>query len=124
MTPEQRSQVVLSHEGQALNLAGCHGISEAGELSRCIVDGVMNALVRMDGPEETAKFAFALSDRVAGGLREPTALPAVKQIVPPDREKPAQPSPAPPERRLGFWSIWVVAWIAGLIVGLVIGGQR
>ena len=65
-------------------------------MARCAVDGVMNALIRMAGREEAAKYAFALADRVVGGLREPTALPML--VAPEAKPEPAPPSKPPPKQ--------------------------
>jgi hypothetical protein len=72
LTTETRIQVVMSNEGQVLALAGNAGREHAGEIARAIVDGTMNAMIRMEGREATASFAFLVADRVAGGVRAPT----------------------------------------------------
>lgn len=69
---ETRRKLMLQQEGQVLSSAGAYGVPMASESARCLIDGITNALIRMQGPEETAQFVFALSDRVAGGLRENT----------------------------------------------------
>ncbi len=78
MTPEDRRYSVLSHEGQILASVQHHGPAHAGEVARCVADGALNALIRIEGPEAAAKFAFALADRAVGGVHlEPTAGPLV-----------------------------------------------
>lgn len=113
LSPEIRKQQVLLYEGQAISAAGHHGKDGAIELARCAVDGVMNALIRMEGREAAATYAFALADRVVGGLREPTAFP-----VAPAPALPASASPPKPEpRRMNFWTIFIMGWACGFITG-------
>lgn len=114
MNPEMRKQIVLSHEGQCLAMAGPNGGGEehAREVTRCVIDGAFNALIRMEGAEQAAKFAFALSDRVVGQLRQPTELPVGP--VPPI----AKPKAAPALRLTMTW------WALGFAAGLVVGGNR
>ena len=69
---DTRRKLMLQQEGQVLASAGSYGVPTACESARCLVDGITNALIRMEGAEETANFMFAVSDRVAGGLRENT----------------------------------------------------
>lgn len=69
---ETRRKLMLQQEGQVLASAGTYGIPMACESARCLIDGATNALIRIDGAEKTAGFVFALSDRVAGGMRENT----------------------------------------------------
>lgn len=123
MPDEMRRQIVIGCEGNALGNAGNQGVDFAADLARCQVDGNMNALVRMIGREEAAKYALALGDRVAGGLREPTALP---WLVPPKPEPlpdfpPAdwspEPAPAPPPKRMNFWTIFIIGWVFGFLTG-------
>lgn len=74
LNPHQRRNAVMSHEGQILTLAGNSGHEVASDYARCVVDGAMNAIIRMEGAEKASAFAFGVADRVAGGLREPTAI--------------------------------------------------
>lgn len=121
MTPDQRHQMMLNYEGQCLTIAGNQGVEGACAVTRCYIDGAMNALVRMQGPEEASKFAFALCDRVAGGLRAPTAWPialpsTVESTALKAVEIAVQP-PAKPSRKLPL--IW---WACGFVAGLFVGG--
>lgn len=83
MTPEGRRHVMLSHEGQVLTMTASYGVEGAAEHTRCVVDGCFNALIRMEGPEAAAQYAFALADRVVGRVKEPTAFPV---------QRPGEPS--------------------------------
>ncbi|MBX3579882.1 MAG: hypothetical protein KF723_21990 [Rhizobiaceae bacterium] len=74
MSAINRKGVILNHEGQILQLAGSAGPDTASDYARCVVDGAMNAIIRMEGAEKASAFAFGVADRVAGGLREPTAI--------------------------------------------------
>jgi hypothetical protein len=78
MTPEQRAQMVIYYEGQSLSNVGQVGVIQAPEHARCIIDGNFNALIRMEGREAAAVYAFALADRVVGGLRAPNAIRAAE----------------------------------------------
>ena len=113
MTPEARKDMVLAHEGQALQVVGLAGRAHACEVAMAVTDGLMNAIVRMEGPEEASKFAFALADRIAGGVRAPTEFQIVAPVPPP-------PALLAPSKR---WTAWVPAfspfwYIAGLVFGL------
>lgn len=72
MDQENRRKLMLRQEGAILSSVACNGISTTCEIARCQIDGLANALIRIEGAEETALFIFALSDRVAGGIRENT----------------------------------------------------
>lgn len=68
-----RQRIMIQQEGTILASVGSY--SEASitcEIARCQIDGIANALIRMQGAKETAQFVFALSDRVAGGVRDMT----------------------------------------------------
>lgn len=113
---ETRRQIVLGYEGHALGIAGGQGVDSAADLARCQIDGAMNALVRMVGPEEAAKYALALGDRVAGGLREPTALPWLV-LAPVATEIPRTELATAPPKRMSFWVIFGLGWVFGFIAG-------
>lgn len=81
MTPDQRRQMVIMFEGQALHGAGHHGVDEQGEHVRCLLDGAANALMRMEGPEDAATFCFALTDRVVGRMRTPTEVKLSPRVI-------------------------------------------
>lgn len=86
MTDEQRQQAVLFYEGQVLTTAGHNGVGQAADAARCIIDGTMNALVRLQGANVTSQFAFAVADRIVAAVREPTPWPPAAQ------QKPSPPS--------------------------------
>ncbi|AXK79972.1 hypothetical protein DW352_05230 [Pseudolabrys taiwanensis] len=90
----KRSDIMMANEGQLLVAASNWGKDATAEHARGIIDGCFNALVRFEGSEETAKFAFAVADRVAGALKTPTAWPlrADEQAASPT---PGQTPPAP-----------------------------
>lgn len=69
---ETRRKIMLHQEGLVLASVSNYGVDTACESARCLIDGVANALIRLEGHEETAHFIFALSDRVAGGLADNT----------------------------------------------------
>ena len=77
LTQSQKDQVMAGNEGQILVMSSNCGAEYAGQMARCSIDGAMNAIVRLEGAECAALFAFALSDRVAGGLRTTTPLVSV-----------------------------------------------
>lgn len=109
MIPEsQRRMLVMMHEGQLLAHAGQHGCETASDLARCVIDGALNALIRTDGREEAAKYAFAAADRVVGGIKAPTAWPLacapIAQAAPPA-------VPAPPKAKLALWEMVFAAFV-------------
>lgn len=88
-----RQRIMLQQEGVVLSSVGTYSDAAiACEIARCQLDGISNALIRMQGAKETASFVFALSDRVAGGVRDVTDhwSPSIKVI----EEAPAPPPPA------------------------------
>lgn len=107
MTPKDKNEVALSNEGQLLALAGAHGVQYAVDVARGVADGAMNALIRLEGREEAAKYAFALADRVAGAVLSstPTAWvpPAPPEVPPPPDE------PQPQRRRVVLMKLWIAA---------------
>jgi hypothetical protein len=123
LTDEMRKQVMISHEGQILAVAGQCGIPHACDMAHCVVDGMFNALIRMEGREKAAEVAFAVSDRVAGGLREGTVWPMVKQENIPLPSPPAQVTviSAPtkwPRVKIGFILLTSVGF--GCLLGAVV----
>ena len=94
MTPDQKNQVVLAHEGQVLALAGGHGAEHAGAITRCMIDGAMNGLLRIEGREAATVFAYAVCDRMSLGLKGRTSIPIIAAemvgiVGPPVVERPA-----------------------------------
>lgn len=69
-----RRNTMLAHEGQLLSMCMSSGAPVAADIARCVADGAMNALIRIEGAEAASTFAFGLADRVAGGLKEPTPV--------------------------------------------------
>jgi hypothetical protein len=96
----------MAHEGQILASVQHHGTEHAGEIARCVADGAVNALIRIEGPEAAAKFAFALADRAVGGVHlEPTAGPLV----------------VPPRPRYLPRPAWAHGCLVGFFCGFVVG---
>jgi hypothetical protein len=71
---EQRSAWVADYEGRHISQVGAHGIEMAADHAECVIDGTMNALIRLKGREHAAMFGYAVADRAASGLREPTEI--------------------------------------------------
>ncbi len=120
ISPEYRNNLVLMYEGYALKSVGDNANREvACEITRCNIDGAFNALIRMEGAEAAAQYAFALSDRVVGRLREPTEWPVKSAPSPASLEAVAvalaAPTPKPAPMR--FWSIFAVGWLCGFVMG-------
>jgi hypothetical protein len=107
MTPQVKEQMVLAHEGQTLMMAGSHGNDHAVSMGHCVVDGVMNALVRMEGPEKAAEYAFALADRIVGAVKSPTPLPFVPHQIPPPTKD--------------WWWSWAHGCLVGFVAGMIVG---
>lgn len=118
MTPKDRNEVALSNEGQLLALAGAHSVQYAADVARGVADGAMNALIRLEGREEAAKYAFALADRVVGAVLSstPTAWvpPAPLEVSPSPEELP------PPRRRVVLVKLWIAACLvtAGAVLAM------
>ncbi len=110
ISPRDRKRIVMSQEGQILSAVGEHDADMAAEIARLRVDGIMNALIRIEGPEAASRYAFAVSDRVAaGGLRAPTdfVLPAPVTI------EASAPPPHKPKRQ------WSASYGWGLFHGAI-----
>lgn len=89
---ENRQRITLHQEGLVLANAGNCGASSACEVAQCQMDGIANALIRIQGAKQTAMFVFALSDRVSGGVRDvtdcfPQLAPLVVDVPPPLEKK-------------------------------------
>ena len=117
-----RQRIMMQQEGTILASVGSYSdASTTCEIARCQLDGITNALIRMQGAKETAAFVFALSDRVAGGVRdvtdymppflggEPTVLEA--QLI--------EASPLPAWRKLP-WTGFSYGFLLGLVVMLAV----
>lgn len=72
LSPSLRKQILVGHEGGILSYTTSNGPEFASDVARCYADGAINALIRLEGAEAATRFAFALSDRAAGGLRGET----------------------------------------------------
>lgn len=116
-----RQRVTLHLEGQMLQLVSSHGKDLAAEHVRGVIDGCFNALIRIEGVDETAKFSFALADRIVGGLKQPTAwpLPAVVEAVPAEPPPAVTvPPPAPAPTAPPFWPAFFIGFGLGVTVAL------
>ncbi len=104
-TIDQRQGWVARYEGNCISNADNAGLNEAGAHAECVVDGAMNALIRLRGREEATIFAFAVADRIAGGLRVPTELIFPKPPVP----RPAVQPPAISSEKFGWFCFGILA---------------
>ena len=117
MNQDSRELCMLGHEGQTLQMAGSHGKEHAIDIAHCVVDGVMNALIKIEGPEAAAQFAFALSDRVVGRVR----LPSLGDRLPEPEKVPEPPArQTPPPIPASTWS-WAHGCLVGFVVGVIAG---
>lgn len=119
--PAWCKQRVLHYEGVMLATVGEHGQEVAASNARCCVDGAMNALIRIEGPQEAAKFAFAMADRAVAAIREPTHVPMLLPAPVPEPVA-VQASAISKTKPLRFWLILTVGWIIGVAHALMQGG--
>lgn len=122
MTPDQRRAIVIANEGNAPTSVGHHGPDGAAEFTRLTIDGLLNALIRIEGAEAASTYVFALADRVCGGLREPTDFRAPQLALPV-----AAIAEAPKPSRSKWWSAYVVGFAHALVLAWFIasiGGYR
>lgn len=103
---------VLSFEGQLLHIAGNAGNEEGAACARDMMDGAANALLRLEGPVDAAKFTFLLSDRVVARVRTST------ECAPPLPD--AAPLPKLINTAMSFWAVYWQGWAMGAIVGAII----
>jgi hypothetical protein len=111
-----RPGVMMFNEGQLLQMAGSNGKEFAANYTRGLIDGAFNALMRFEDADDTAKYAFALADRIVGRVKEPTAWP-LQPLAPVPIPKPVV-DVKPPEqkpRRFGFWTIFAIGWVCGFL---------
>lgn len=125
MSPADRRRVMLHQEGSALTNVAHHGTDMAAEYARATMDGLANALMRLEGVESAAGYLFALGDRVAGNLREPTDFraPAMALPPPPDTEPPPSIEPRPYGWRDAFkltWTPTLTAYLLGALHGALL----
>lgn len=114
MTPDERRGIVMSAEGGMLTNVQRVGVDYTADYTRATIDGHVNALIRMEGAEAIARFAFALGDRVVAGLRAPTDFRALEVKLP--ELVPGPPLVEPPrdviepaaERRIPAPYLWGV----------------
>lgn len=117
MDETQRRNMVMYHEGQLLHYAGSNGEGSAAEVARCMIDAAVNVLYRVEEPEDTAKFAFALSDRMVGRVKGATMWPPAMRV------EVVAPVPAAAEKASSarFWSIYGFGWFVGFAMGACVG---
>lgn len=109
-----RQRIMLHQEGVVLGNVASIGMEDACSAARCQIDGIANALIRMQGAEDAARFVFALSDRVAGGVRDvtdylPPFLGGEKVI---EHEPP--PAPIKPEKRVPDFAYGFLCGLAAM----------
>lgn len=116
-----RQRIMLQQEGAILASVGSYSEpSIACEIARCQLDGISNALIRMQGAKETAHFVFALSDRVAGGVRDVTdcwSPCAVEKVV---EHEPLPVVTVSPDRPANRVSDFYYGFLCGLGVMMVV----
>lgn len=116
-----RQRIMLQQEGVVLSSVGTYSDAAiACEIARCRLDGISNALIRMQGAKETASFVFALSDRVAGGVRDVTDhwSPSIKVIE--QEAAAAAPAPPPAVARTERVTDFYYGFLCGLAVMIVV----
>lgn len=109
-SPDQRRQIMLSVEGGFLERVGQLGEAVAAESARCTIDGIANALMRIEGPERAAEFTLALGDRMVGNIRTPTEMPLANPAPEKAAEKPAAPEERPIEQAPRKSRVWAYFW--------------
>lgn len=92
LTPDSKAKTMLFQEGAVLQFAGNYGRPAAGEYARSVADGCVNAIVRIEGPEAAAGFAFAMADRVTGNVKALTVWSPAASL---DAPEPPPPDPVP-----------------------------
>lgn len=94
---KDRRNIMLQNEGGLIGCAGHHSDEFACAFARAEIDGKVNAMIRLQGAQKTAEYLFAVADRAAGAIKEPTryALALVESPV----QEVAQPHPE--ERAVG-----------------------
>jgi hypothetical protein len=138
----QRDDMVLFYEGQAIQIAGNHDRAAALDQITAMIDGNVNAMIRVQGAEETSKYAFALADRVVGKVRGATMFPArpvprvaedvaeaivgdIEAVIRGPKAAPAAPAPAgldaPTWRRLLLVTAFCW-WLVGVLCGAAVYG--
>ncbi len=121
LSSEYRRRIVMSSEGAAISAVGANGAEIQSEITRAQIDGLFNALIRIDGPEVAAGYAFTMGDRVAAGLREPTDFRLPKPVlVERVSEHPAHVVLAAEKlsakaNRVAWWSAYLLGVIQGAI---------
>lgn len=104
MDAAARARTILFQEGQAIQAA----VGDDGPvIIKAVIDGWMNALIRIEGSRDASVYAFALADRVVAGVREPTAEAVVVEIPK------IKPVPSGDAARWVYFVVGVVvAWVA------------
>lgn len=118
LSSDYRRRIVMASEGSAIGAVGTNGSEMQGEIVRAQIDGLFNALIRIDGAETAAGYAFTMGDRVAAGLRAPTDFRLPKPVL-------VQPAPPPPDSlpapadaksdRIAWWCSYLLGCLHGAI---------
>lgn len=123
LTSAERQGIRIANEGVALKNAELPGgVGNAAEVARCVIDGWVSALIRLEGPEETAKFVFALQDRVVRGIRGATMIPqALQKFQPAAQPSVIDAAPEPPAAEAYLPWAWFFPGVAlGLLIGAIV----
>lgn len=123
-----RRQVILASEAAIIKGAADFNDAASVEVARCQIDGMFNAMVRLRGAREAAEYAFARSDRIAGGLPAPVdfwaadpvpvdaPIAAAEPAPPMAASEPELPVAAPPRSRR--WPIYLWGLSHGAVLAL------
>lgn len=121
------NQRAVSFEGQILQVAGERGADNGIAIAHSMLDGAANALIRLQGTKEAARFAFALSDRIVDQVERPIVTPSLQLAAPVQDAPPAVvASPASRLPSLISHMPWhmLAAWFCGFAVAAMIFGGR
>lgn len=119
MNAEERRNAVTCYEGQVLTIVGNCGPEYACDMARCAVDGAINALMRIEGAQETARFAFNVVDRVVETVRDATEFTPVATIA---MESVVSAEEKPASRWPHFAVRYLVWWLCGFAAASIIAG--
>ena len=118
LSSEYRRRIAMASEGSAIGAVGNNGAETQSEIIRAQIDGLFNALIRIEGVQTAAGYALALGDRVVGALREPTEFVLPKPVLIEAMPEPGEETPADTVLRPSWWiAFGLVLW--GVVVGAV-----
>src|SRR4051812_24679016 len=96
----QRQSVMLQAEANTISMASNHSPEIAGALSRALVDGHVNGMIRLEGARSAAEYLFRVADRAAGEVLDTTGY---------QPRKPFDPGPLT-LRRAPWWDRLSYSW--------------